>query len=464
MQGFSWERLTYEFEHTNGWVTLTMALDETIYMTLRQRYKELFEKKERQEGEDDDVYQIESYITETGAGTIDADYINSRFIRYVKYLYTEGMDSENVKRTLQDLHHVFATLSQRDQRTALTIIHDIQNGDFRLSQNKNIQDYIKDYQKEEADRQVHTYCEITGMNADRMNEIVNSDVNGSNIDEHSRFTELMKTGNRALYKELLRRIFGEEFKKLFEVSKVQELTRRFILNPEDRAKILYAYFTEDATLDKNISDKTIAEDEDRKAEEKAKAIQAEATSEANTLSDSEMQEKISRTVMSNLRGFCPTPTAKSVDRFFNIVKTKTVDSLDGLEHDLLKVCEEVYGRRKVNCRDKHVGLRTLLVTFESYLRKVYYMRHGHDVPEETANRKTTLADILQHIPELWSLKTDGHRQARKLSEFLDVLRESRNSRNGTGAHGAAMLPEGELDKQLEQVMSLYIYVAGTTPL
>lgn len=90
MQGFLWEQSEYEFQHTNGWVKLKMGLDEQTYKILLARYRELFQKGPEGDGDDDDVYQLEAYITETGAGTIDAEYINSKFIKFVKNLYTSG--------------------------------------------------------------------------------------------------------------------------------------------------------------------------------------------------------------------------------------------------------------------------------------------------------------------------------------------------------------------------------------
>ncbi len=128
-----------------------MELDEQTYKILLARYRELFQRGGGDGGDDDDVYQLEAYITETGAGTIDAEYINSKFIKFVKNLYTSGPGSEHVKAAQAELHNAFASLNQRDQRTAQRILHDIESGDLRLSPGKTIYDYIIDYQKRECD-------------------------------------------------------------------------------------------------------------------------------------------------------------------------------------------------------------------------------------------------------------------------------------------------------------------------
>ena len=118
MQGFVWENTEYEFKHANGYVTLKMEIDEQTYKVLLARYRELFQKKPNDGDDgDDDVYQLDAYITETGAGTIDAEYINSKFMKFVKDLYTTGADSDLVKAALSELHTAFAGYSQHDHST-----------------------------------------------------------------------------------------------------------------------------------------------------------------------------------------------------------------------------------------------------------------------------------------------------------------------------------------------------------
>lgn len=114
IQGFTWEKLSYPFTQDNGTKTsVDLHLDETTYLILALRYKELFENSGV--GPIDEVpYEIDTYLTEINTGVIDADYMNSRFTKYLKMLQS-GEESEEV---LDDLHKSFATLTQEEQKYA----------------------------------------------------------------------------------------------------------------------------------------------------------------------------------------------------------------------------------------------------------------------------------------------------------------------------------------------------------
>ena len=225
MQGFLWEKLEYEFQHTNGWVKLKMELDEQTYKILLARYRELFKGKGGGNGGDEDVYQLEAYITETGAGTIDAEYINSKFIKFVKNLYTSGPGSEHVKAAQAELHNAFASLDQRDQRTAQRILHDIESGDLRLSPGKTIYDYIIDYQKRECDQQVYTLAEATGLNITKLQELISKDTTEQNINEQGRFDALVQTIDKVKAVDFLKKVTGQDVPKRFVITNMSSILR-----------------------------------------------------------------------------------------------------------------------------------------------------------------------------------------------------------------------------------------------
>ena len=455
MQGFIWEKDEYEFQHTNGWVKVKLELDEQVYSVLLQRYRELFEKgKGNGSNDDDDVYQLESYIAETGAGTIDADYINSKFIRYIKYLYTEGLDSVMAKETQKELQKVFASLSQRDQRTALTILHDIQTGDLHLVADKTIYDYINDYQQRECDNQIYSLSEATGLDAQKLKALIHKDVTEQNINEQGRFDELINTLDREKGVVFVQRVLGREVKKMFVVSTVSNIIRRFILDTYDRAKIIFAYQNEGYIFEEN-SNVDLPEETPQPAEP---TIQVEET---NKLNDQEKRENIRKLVMADLRGIHGMPpSADVVDAFFKIINIKTLPHLDGIAIDMYKVFDELFARKKVNWIDKHVDSGTLLVRFEVYLKKLYYLLNGTEVPPKEGEVNVTLANAIYQFPCLMSLKYSPETKLHTLYGYLELIRSCRNTQEGNGAHFSAYMNEEEVDRNIKVLVTMYMYVTG----
>ena len=456
MQGFLWEKTEYEFRHTNGVVTVKMELDEQTYKILLARYRELFAKGAGGNGDDDDVYQLEAYITETGAGTIDADYINSKFIKFVKNLYTSGPGSEHVKVVQAELHNAFASLDQRDQRTAQRILHDIESGDLRLTPGKTIYDYIIDYQKRECDQQVYTLAEVTGLDITMLKELISKNTTEQNLNEQGRFDALVQTLDRVKAVDFLKRVTGQDVPKRFVITNMSSILRRFILDPLDRAKIIYAYQNEGFMLDANIPESLSEEEEQQETPEQKKQRE-----ENNKLSFDELKENVRELVKKDLRRCKDMPkTQEVVSSFFKILTTNTIPSVDGVGLDVYKAMDELFGRRNVNFIDKHVHSGNLSVKFEVYLKKLYYMLHGKEILPENEGEHVTLANCIFAFPCLKRLKWSMKETEQKLSGFLDIIRNNRNTNDGNGAHSSYLLTEAQLDSNIKAFVTLYVYVTG----
>ena len=455
MQGFLWEKAEYEFQHSNGWVKLKMVLDEQTYKILLARYRELFTRPGGG-GSDDDVYQLEAYITETGAGTIDAEYINAKFIKFVKNLYTSGPGSEHVKVAQAELHNAFASLNQRDQRTAQRILHDIESGDLRLSPGKTIYDYILDYQKRECDQQVLTISEATGLNITKFKELISNDTTEQNINEQGRFDELIRTLDKVKAADFLEKITGQTVPKRFVITNMSSIVRRFILNPSDRAKIIYAYQNADSLLDVNIPDELPENEEKQETPE-----QQQQRKEDNILSVDEMFENVRNLVKKDLRIIADMPLTKDVvASFFKILTTETIASVDGVGLDIYKAMDELFRRRKVEFVDKHVNSGNLSVKFEVFLKKIYYMLHGKEIQPQKDSEHATLASCIFAFPCLKKLKWSTKETEQKLYGYLEIIRNNRNTNDGNGAHASYLLTEQQLDSNIKAFTTLYLYVTG----
>lgn len=226
IQGFKWEVTSYTDDNTGEYIE--MAFDEKTYLVLVLRYKELSGGGGGGTGEDV-PYDLVGYITEIDTGLIDADYMNSRFEKYLKLLNLEGASAEAVEQAETELHKTFATLSQEEQKYANIFLHDIQRGDVAISEGKTLRDYIIEYLSKAKDDQIHRVAVALGVDEVKLRTIMSLRLNSTNINEFGRYDDLKKTVNKAKAKEYFEKIEGTKIIPPKVNVKVDNLLREFIL-------------------------------------------------------------------------------------------------------------------------------------------------------------------------------------------------------------------------------------------
>lgn len=219
VQGFLWTKSIYKFSKE----TIKIHFDETTYLILVLRYKELFEKNEKNP---DVPYEIEGYLTEISTGTIDAEYMNSRFTKYLKELETEG---EALEKALGELYKSFATLSQEDQKFAKFFLHDVQSGDVVLVKGKTFREYITEYRTRAKNDQIQRFAIVLGLNEELLREFMAGIVNPININEFGRFDKLKESVVRSKAKEYFEKMTGKVIQNRKIPMKIDEILRKFIL-------------------------------------------------------------------------------------------------------------------------------------------------------------------------------------------------------------------------------------------
>ena len=226
IQGFKWEVTSYTDDNTVE--NIEMAFDEKTYLVLVLRYKELSGGGGGGTG-DDVPYDLVGYITEIDTGLIDADYMNSRFEKYLKLLNLEGASAEAVEQAETELHKTFATLSQEEQKYANIFLHDIQRGDVAITEGKTLRDYVTEYLSKAKDDQIHRVAVALGVYELKLRTIMSLRLNSTNINEFGRYDDLKKTVNKAKAKEYFEKIEGTKIIPPKVNVKVDNLLREFIL-------------------------------------------------------------------------------------------------------------------------------------------------------------------------------------------------------------------------------------------
>lgn len=227
IQGFKWNVLSYVDEETGEVIDVT--IDENTYFILVLRYKELTGGGGGTGG-DDVPYDLAGYITEIDTGLIDADYMNSKFDKYIKLLSVEGTTKEAIEQAETELHKTFATLSQEEQKYANIFLHDIQRGDVKVAEGKSLRDYINEYLSKARNDQIHRISVAIGVDENMLRNVMGLKLNENNLNEFGRYDELKKTVDKAKAKEYFEKVEGTKIIPPKVNVKVDKLLRDFIIN------------------------------------------------------------------------------------------------------------------------------------------------------------------------------------------------------------------------------------------
>ncbi|MCD6436570.1 MAG: HsdR family type I site-specific deoxyribonuclease [Clostridiales bacterium] len=226
IQGFTWKKQKYDFDDPQK--TVEMAFDETTYLILVLRYKELFGGGS-EDVEEDIPFDIDGYLVAIDTGRIDTDYMNLRFEKFLKVLIQEDVDERQLQATLDDLHMSFATLTQEEQKYANIFIHDVQSGNIEIEEGKSFREYITEYQYRAKNEQVIQLVDALGIYAPKLESLISTSVAESNINEYGRFDDLKKTVNRDKAKTYFEKEEGSKIPEFRLSMKIDKLLKDFIL-------------------------------------------------------------------------------------------------------------------------------------------------------------------------------------------------------------------------------------------
>jgi len=227
IQGFRWDQSTYLFGDGSDASKVDLQLTHEQYLTLVLRYKELASGGGGG-GPDDVPYEIDGHLTEIDTDKIDADYMNSRFEKYLKILQC-GDDAEAINNTLAELHRSFATLTQAEQKIADIFLHDIQRGDVVIDSARPFKEYITEYQSKAKMRKIDAIAQLFGLDKTNLSALMNTNITAANINEYGRFDELKATVDRQQAKAYFESVEGQSIPQFKVNIKTANLLQKFIL-------------------------------------------------------------------------------------------------------------------------------------------------------------------------------------------------------------------------------------------
>lgn len=151
------------------------------------------------------------------------------------------------------------------------------------------------------------------------------------------------------------------------------------------------------------------------------------------------------------------PIPKAVDNLFKILSAKSLDKLDGIDSVVKESLNMLCMTEDLPANDKRMHLNQLLMKYEAFLKKLYYLINHKELEGREPGMDATLSNAIFGIPSLRKLKHSNDPEVKAFSDRLDLLRRLRNDE----AHGTADIAEQEMNVAIDTVIDMYVYVAGT---
>lgn len=231
IQGFRWNKHSYEFKHDDGSVTtLELLFDKVIFETLRQRYKELFVVVPVGGTGGVPPYDIDPSLITTNAEKINYEYMESNFTKYIKEIQMYGSNGKSAQDMLNILRQSFASLSQGDQKLANIIINDIQRGDLEIADNDSLTDLINKYRTSKIDNAIRAFCEKWYIPEEKFRDFYSHYTTLSRINEYGNLDRLLESVDRTKVSERLSKEKGKKIAPFIANREVSKAITNFVVS------------------------------------------------------------------------------------------------------------------------------------------------------------------------------------------------------------------------------------------
>lgn len=212
-----------------------MRFNENTYLILALRYKELADNRTQGENIDEVPYNVEAYLTEIKTDTINNDYMNSRFKKYIKALN----NNENAENILNELHKSFATLTNDEQKYADIILCDIRRNAITIDENKTFRDLLTDYMESAQNDRIYNMANNFGLDYHALKHMIQLNLNIENINEFARLDELLKNIDFNKAKQYIEKLQSKQLSTLDIRIEANKILTNFIINGGKEQAIVY---------------------------------------------------------------------------------------------------------------------------------------------------------------------------------------------------------------------------------
>lgn len=147
---------------------------------------------------------------------------------------------------------------------------------------------------------------------------------------------------------------------------------------------------------------------------------------------------------------------ETTNNLFMVLNTPSLTGLDGMDSVVKESLNMVCRAEGMSSTDKRMYLDMLLMRYEVYLKKLYYLIHGEELPAREEGQGATLSNAIFAFPALKGLKNNPDPAFQGFYQRLDLVRTLRNKET----HGSIQIDEKEIDAAINIVIDMYLFVTG----
>ena len=150
---------------------------------------------------------------------------------------------------------------------------------------------------------------------------------------------------------------------------------------------------------------------------------------------------------------------ETLDTFFMVLKQTSLPSLDGINEILPETINRFAFDEHLRPVDRRLTYNILSGKFEAYLKKLYYLKEGHEVANrEGATDGTQFLDAALAFDCLRGLRNNEHPDYQSFRKYFQDLHEWRNAE----AHTAPELSSAQIDQRVHELLTMYLFVTANS--
>ena len=291
------------------------------------------------------------------------------------------------------------------------------------------------------------------MNISMLEALILANPTEENLDDFSRFSELRLTLDTAKTRTFIAKVEGEEPKPRMVISKGAKHLKAFVLDADMRERILTAYLNDDITLDTAVVEQTSVEEGFKELENPTQEQTGQSMTNLDRIKVE--VEGIMNVTMASVKNNMR-PMKQIVNSVFYVIDAESIPSLDGVGLYLRSAFDNLY-KEGATIIEKFVAFNLLCTKFEAYLKKLYYLMNGEEVPPREPGQDVTWSNVIHGIEPLWQLKYSQDEGKQQLYQWLLLVKDWRNSES----HISPTASETEIKGAISIILTMYCYATGS---